>query len=345
MKLRELAEVVGGRVVGDGDVEITSVSESARASAGALVMIRNKKDLAAAEASGASALLLSERMASRALPAIVAPNLRLAFALAIRRLHPSTPPAVGVHPTAVLGAGVAVGRGAAIGPHVVVGDGAVIGEDVVITALCAIGKDVTIGAQSVLHPLVTIYDGCQIGRRVILHAGAVIGGDGFGFARDGDRYVKIPHVGRVVIEDDVEIGVNTAVDRATLGETRIGEGSKIDNLVQVGHNVTIGRHVVIAGMSGIAGSATIEDGAVLAGNVGIVDHVTVGAGATLMARAAAHTDVPPGAVMSGSPALSHREDYKILAMLRRLPEVFDRLLALERSSERPQRRPPPDRAP
>jgi len=344
MKLRELAGIVGGHLAGDGDVEVTWVGEPDRAGPGALVMARRRRELEAAEHGQAAAVLLPEDVPPARLPAVVVPNVRLAFAQVILLLHPTPPIAPGVHESAVLGKGVSLGEDVAIGPHVAIGDGSVIGDGVVIFPLCAIGRDVSVGAQSMLHPLVTIYDGCVVGARVILHAGAVIGADGFGYAEDGGRRVKIPHVGRVVVEDDVEIGANSAVDRATLGETRIGAGSKIDNLVQIAHNVTIGRDVVIAGKSGISGSSTIGAGATLGGEAGTVDHVTVGAGAVLMARATAYTDVPPGAVMSGTPAHDHREELKVLALLRRLPEIVDRLEVLERAAgiaRRPKRSDPP----
>jgi UDP-3-O-[3-hydroxymyristoyl] glucosamine N-acyltransferase len=330
MKLRDLAAIVGGRVTGDGEVEVSSVAEPDRAGPGALVMAGRRQELEAAERGGAAAVLLPEDVPPARLSALVVPNVRLAFAQAIAHLYPAPPIAPGVHQSAVLGAGVSLGEHVTIGPHVVIGDGSVIGDRVVISALCALGREVSIGARSVLHPLVTIYDRCVIGARVILHAGAVIGADGFGYAEDRGRRVKIPHVGRVVIEDDVEIGANAAVDRATLGETRIGDGSKIDNLVQVAHNVTIGRDVVIAGQVGISGSVTIGDGAMLAGQVGIVDHVTIGAGAVLMARAVAQADIPPGAVVSGFPAVNHRDDLRVTAVLRRLPEFVERLRAVER---------------
>jgi len=347
MKLRELAALVDGRIVGDGEVDVTHVAEPGPAGPGALVMARSRRDVEAADGSDASALLLPADIPPGRLPAIIAANVRLAFALAIASLHPPAPVAPGVHDTAVLGRGVALGADVAIGPHVVIGEGTTIADGVVISALCAIGRDVTVGAGSFVHPLVTIYDRSIIGRRVIVHAGAVIGADGFGYVHDGQRHVKIPQVGRVVIEDDVEIGANTAIDRATLGETRIGAGTKIDNLVQVAHNVDIGRQVIVAGQSGIAGSATIGDGAILAGQAGVVDHVSVGAGAVLLARAAVQTDVPPGAVLSGSPAFDHREELKATAIMRRLPEILERLRILEQAVGVPprHRRKPADTPP
>ena len=189
----------------------------------------------------------------------------------------------------------------------VIGDGSRIGDRAVIMAGCVLGRQVTIGGGSILYPRVVAYDRTEVGQRVIVHGGAVIGSDGFGYAADGSRHVKMPHIGRVVIEDDVEIGANTTVDRATLGETRIGAGTKIDNLVQIGHNVTIGRGVIIVGECGISGSVTIGDGAILAGQVGVKDHVRIGARAAILAKSAVTKDVPDGAVFSRNPARPHRE--------------------------------------
>jgi len=318
MKLSALAGAIGAEVVGGGSVEVTHVAEWPRAGPGALVMVADPRGLPRAEASGASALLLPPALTSSRLPYLRAADVRLALARAIAVLHPAPPAPEGIHPTAVVGRGTQLGRGVALGAGTVVGEACVLGAGVVVHAGCVIGRGVRIGEASVLYPRVTVYDGCAIGRRVVLHSGVVVGSDGFGYARDGVTPVKIPHVGTVVIEDDVEVGANTTIDRATLGETRIGAGTKIDNLVQIAHNVTVGPRTLIAAQVGIAGSAVIGAGVLLAGHAGVVDHVTVGDGAQVLAKALVTRDVPPGAVVSGQPARPHREQLRIQASLGRL---------------------------
>jgi len=226
--------------------------------------------------------------------------------------------APGIHPSAIVGSGVRLGERVSIQPHAVIEDGSQIGDDTIIGAGSYIGHETTIGSACVIYPLVTVRERSQIGSRVIIHSGAVIGADGFGFEMIDGRQHKIQQLGIVRIDDDAEIGANTTIDRARFGRTWIQQGVKIDNLVQIAHNVMIGRHCLIAGQTGISGSAKVGDFVMMAGKVGIADHVTVGAGAVLLAQAGLMSDVPAGARFVGSPAQPLRDFMKGVAALRRL---------------------------
>jgi UDP-3-O-[3-hydroxymyristoyl] glucosamine N-acyltransferase len=217
-----------------------------------------------------------------------------------------------------------------VGAHAVIGDGCAIDHGVQIHPLVAIGNDVRIGAESEIHANVTVYHDVTIGKRVVIYAGSVIGGDGFGYARDGDAHVRIPHIGTVVIEDDVEMGCNVTIDRSTTGATIIGQGSKLDNLVHIAHNVKIGRNTLLMGQVGISGSVTIGDNVMMAGQSGAKDHVAVGDNVQAGARAAIRGDIPPGTIVWGDPARSHREQLRIDGAMPRLPKLLSTVRELER---------------
>lgn len=327
MKLSEIAKHIGGRVVG-ADVEVGSVASIASATARDVVFVDNEKHLAAALASQAGAVIAGEFADTGQRPVshkslVIARQARLAFARASELLCPGKRPASGIHRTAVVHESARLGRGVAVGAHAVVSDNVTIGDHTAIGAGALIGAGVRLGAGCDIKSNVSIYPGATVGDRVIVHAGAVLGSDGFGFVRDeqSGRYTKFPQIGRLEIGDDVEIGANSTVDRGALDATVIGRGTKLDNLVHVGHNVRIGENVVIAAQTGISGSAVIEDGVVVAGQVGIADHVTVESGAVLGAQCG----VPTGKVIRGkgilfwgTPARPIKQYLKELAVLARL---------------------------
>jgi UDP-3-O-[3-hydroxymyristoyl] glucosamine N-acyltransferase len=256
-------------------------------------------------------------------PRLVSSNPYLIFQRAVQLFYgPGVPTGTGVHRTAVIGEGVETGTEVFIGPYAIVEDGCRIEDRVFIGAGSFVGKNGQIGEATVIYPRVSIYPDTTIGCRVIIHSGATIGSDGFGFAFDGTQYKKIPQIGRVVIEDDVEIGANTAIDRAALGVTRIEQGVKIDNLVQVAHSVTIGAHTVIAGQTGISGSTRIGKYVQVGGQVGFVGHIEIGDRARIGAQSGISRSVPEGETMFGYPARPHAEMMKIEATHGRLPELL-----------------------
>ena len=283
MKLSEIAQLVGGEIIGDGEIEITSVADLSRAEPGQLAFF--EKDTELPETSASCLIVKVQKPAhSKGISLIVSSNPKLAFAKAAKALRLSDE-RTGIHPSASI-AETAVVNAAYIGPSVSIGEGSYIGEGSRIHAGAAIGSDVTIGEGTEIHSNVVIYDGMTIGRNCVIHAGTVIGADGFGYVRDENGvYHQFPQIGTVVIEDNVEIGANSTIDRGALGETRIGEGTKLDNMVHVGHNCSIGKRCVIAAQTGISGSVTIEDDCVIGGQVGFGDHVRVQSGAVIGSQA------------------------------------------------------------
>lgn len=329
MRLRDLAAQLGCRLHGDGEVEVEGVRPLAGAGPRDLAFVADPSQLSRLAESAAGAVLVREGSDLLDRPALLAANLHLAFARALGLLHPPPPPPSGIHPTAVLAPDVELGPEVWVGPLSVVEAGARIGTGSRLEAQVYVGAGVEIGAGCRLYPQVVLRDGVRLGARVTVHSGAVIGADGFGYARDGARYVKIPQLGGVVLEDDVEIGANTTIDRATLEETRIGRGTKIDNLVQIGHNVQVGSDTVIVAQVGVSGSSRIGSRVTLAGQVGIVDHVTIGDGAVVGGQAGVSKDIPPNAVVLGAPAIPHGEYKRQLAAMARLPLLRKTLQALE----------------
>jgi len=263
------------------------------------------------------------------------PSLTLAHLCGVIEQRCWPRPEPGVHPTAVIDREAIIAESATIGPLCSVAAGARIGEGVVLSHQVSVGREATVGEGSWIMPQVVIADFCEIGKRVRLHSGAIIGADGFGYETSGGRHHKVPQIGTVVIEDDVEIGANTTIDRARFHETRIGEGTKIDNQVQVGHNVRIGKHCLIVSQVGISGSVVLEDYVVIGGQSGIVGHITIGKGSQIAAQSGVSKDVAPGSVLRGSPALEIGLASRIMAAQRRLPELFKRFQSLESQLRKP----------
>ena len=324
MRLDRVAEAVGARLLRDETVLIRGVGPIEEAEEGELSFVAHRKYRTFLKTTRASAVIIPEDLADAFEgPCLVSSNPYLTFQRAMRLFYgPGVPTGTGIHKTAVIGEDVSVGSEVFIGPYTVVEDGCQIGDRVFIGAGAFVGKGSQIGEATVIYPHVAIYPGMDIGRRVIIHSGAVIGSDGFGFAFDGTQYQKIPQVGRVVIEDNVEIGANTTVDRAALGVTRIEQGAKIDNLVQVAHNVTIGAHTVIAAQTGISGSTKIGKYVQVAGQVGFAGHIEVGDRARIAGQSGVTRSVPEGETMFGYPARPRAEMMRVEAVRGRLPELL-----------------------
>lgn len=327
--LRAIAQHVCGVVDGDEQTPITGVSSIEDAEEGDLVFAENARFLAQANRSRASAIMAAATSARSAKPLVRVENPRLAFSQVLGLFSAAAPAPVGVHALALVADDARIGADASIGPFAVIGAGATIGDRATIGAGCFVGEGCAVGEETLLHPNVTLLGACRLGSRVIVHSGAVVGADGFGYVRVGDRSEKVPHVGTVVVGDDVEIGANTTIDRAKTGVTSIGERTKIDNLVHIAHNVQIGADCIVVAQVGVAGSAVIGRGAVLAGQAGIRDHVTIGDGAMVLAQAGIIGDVPARAVYSGYPALPHRERMRVEAASVHLPEYARRIRELE----------------
>ena len=328
-KLADLANDLGAEVFGDGDLEVCGVRPLDTARTEHLSFLHNPKYVKEAQSSGAGAILVAEPDSLPGRNLLVCPEPYLALARVLEIFHPVARPEPGVHPSAVVADGVFVGEGVNIGPLASVAEGATIGDRSVVGAGCVLGRGVEIGADCVLHPRVVVEDRCKIGDRCVVNSGTVIGSDGFGYATVDGTHHKVRQVGIVVLEDEVELGSNVCVDRAALGETRIGRGTKVDNLVQIAHNVEIGEHCLLVAQSGISGSTQIGHHTVFAGQSGCSGHLKIGSGVVLAARAAAFKDVPDGATIAGAPARPHREWLKANANLQRLDGLRAKVKMLE----------------
>ena len=330
MTLAEIAERLGCRLEGDGALVITRVATLDDAGPGDLTFLANPKYASRVATTRAAAIILADDATPAPCAMLRSPQPYRSFAQALVLLGRNERPTAGVHPTAVVAPDARVGADVSIGPFAVVGAGATLGDRVVLHPHVVIGPGAAIGDDSVLHPRVSIRERSLIGARVVIQDGAVIGSDGYGFVTDGDGvHHKIPQQSVVVIEDDVEIGANTTIDRPAVGETRIGQGTKIDNLVQIAHGVKVGRHSLLVAQVGIAGSSTVGDHVVLAGQVGVAGHVTIGDRVRATAQTGIPSSVEPGAFISGYPAIDNRDWLKSSAVFRHLPELRRQLKSLQ----------------
>ena len=332
--LKEIAKLVEGEVVGDDSVVITGVAGIKEACEGDITFLANPKYFSILDKTHASAIVTSRDVEKTIKPIIRTENPSLAFAKIISSFAPSevTHPK-GIHPTAILGKKVSLGKDVAIGPYAVIEDSVSIGDNTVIYAGCFLGQHSRIGSNTLIYPNVSIRERVNIGSRVIIHSGTVIGSDGFGFVTIKGLHHKIPQVGTVEIGDDVEIGANVAIDRARFDKTVIGRGSKIDNLVQIAHNVVIGEDSIIIAQAGISGSTTIGKGVTLAGQAGLVGHITIGDGAIVAAQAGVTKSVPPNTTVSGYPAKEHETAKRINAYIQNLPRLYKEMAELKKKIE------------
>lgn len=332
LPLAEIARLVEGVLQGGEGVSITGVAPLDGAGPSDLSFVANPKYLPYLQGTRAGAVLVPPALADQvpaATARVVVGDPHVALYRALRAFHPEPQPEPGVHPTAVVAPDAELGAGATVGPYAVIGAGARLGDQVRVGAHAVVGERCTVGAGSVLHPHATLYPGVELGERCVIHSGARVGKEGFGFVWLDGGHRRVPQIGRCLLEDDVEVGCNSTVDRGSIDDTVVGAGTKLDNLVHIGHNARVGKHVLMIAQVGVAGSATIGNGVVLAGQVGVGGHLTVGDGARIGAQGGVIGDVPPGETYSGYPARPHREAMRAQGALFKLPDLLRRLRALE----------------
>lgn len=320
-RLKEIASLVGGELVGDPNLEIKGVANLKDAKSGDLTFALEEKFIKEAAASDAAAVITprTAQIKEKAIIRVANPRLAMAKILSLFAPQPTLPR--GVHKTAVLGRDVKIGKDVSIQAFVILADGATVGNRVILYPGVYIGSEVSIGDDTIIYPNVSIYDRVSIGKRVIIHGGTVIGSDGYGFVPVAGKYQKIPQIGKVIIEDDVEIGANVTVARATLGSTWIKRGTKIDNLVHIAHNCVIGEDCAITSLAAFAGSVTLENHVSVGGQAGFAGHIRVGEGTVVMARSGVTKDIPPHSVISGFPAQDHKKELEIEALIRRVAKL------------------------
>ncbi len=324
MSLKEIAELVDGQVIGDESITITGVAGIKEAREGEITFVANSRYASLMSTTQASAIIVGPEVKNNHRPLIKTGDPYLAFTRVMKLLANGNgelifPP--GIHPTVILGKNVELGSNVSLQPYVVIEDDVRIGDKVTICPHVYIGKKSRIGDETLVYPQVTIREKISVGKRVIIHSGTVVGGDGFGFAPVKGVHHKVPQIGTVIIEDDVEIGANVAIDRGTIGKTVIGKGTKIDNLVQIAHNVVIGENSIIVAQVGISGSAILGKGVTMAGQSGVAGHLTIGDNTIVAARAGVTKSLPPHSLVSGFPAKPHEKEKRIKACLHRLPEL------------------------
>ncbi len=336
----EIAALTGGRLVGPGTTTVAGIAPLERAGPGDLSFLAAPRYLPYFQRTSASVVLVAPALEESAAATAGGPETRIivaepyaALLVVLPVLYPQAVWEAGVHPSAVVGRGATWQEPVEIGPHTVLGRGVQLGRNVRIGAGCVLGDGVAVGDDSQLFPGVTLYAGTALGKRVIVHSGAVIGSDGFGYipGKGGEAHRKIPHVGRCLIGDDIEIGANTCIDRGSVDDTVIGSGTKIDNLVHIAHNVRIGARCLIMAQAGISGSCQVEDDVIIAGQAGVVDHITIGRGARLLAQSGTIADIPAGATLFGTLARPLREYLRGQAALYRLAKIVGELEDLVKS--------------
>jgi UDP-3-O-[3-hydroxymyristoyl] glucosamine N-acyltransferase len=330
LTLKEISEFIGGELIGDPNIIITGISGIKEAKEGDITFLANPKYFPLTRSTKASAIITSPDVVNSTKPIIRTENPSLAFAKVVGLVAPNNiRHPKGIHPTAIIAKSAKIGKNVAVGPYTIIEDNVEIGNNTIIYGGCYIGHHTQIGEECLVYPNVSVRERIEIGSKVIIHSGAVIGSDGFGFATVKGVQEKIPQIGTVVIEDDVEIGANVTIDRARFDKTIIGKGTKIDNLVQIAHNVIIGKNCIIVAQTGISGSTNLGEGVILAGQAGVVGHITIGDGAIVAAQAGVTKSVPARTKVSGYPAKPHDVAKRVNACVQRLPQMYKKIKELE----------------